>query len=76
MPGDGWITVYKNHRWPAVPGPKSQYFEVEPVETGPRPTPQRASRTDQFKAAKQEMQRAFEKAEKEENRRIKETDEA
>ncbi|KFY64196.1 hypothetical protein V496_03407 [Pseudogymnoascus sp. VKM F-4515 (FW-2607)] len=35
-----------------------------------------ASRTDQFKAAKQEMQRAFEKAEEEESRRIKETDEA
>jgi hypothetical protein len=35
-----------------------------------------ASRTDQFKAAKQEMQRAFEKAEEEENRLIKETDEA
>ncbi|OBT79272.1 hypothetical protein VF21_01964 [Pseudogymnoascus sp. 05NY08] len=35
-----------------------------------------ASRTDQFKAAKQEMQRAFAKAEEEENRKIKETDEA
>ncbi|OBT60247.1 hypothetical protein VE03_10381 [Pseudogymnoascus sp. 23342-1-I1] len=54
---------------------KSQYFEVQFVETGPRPTPRLASRTDQFKAVKQEMQRAFEKAEKEENRRIKATDE-
>ncbi|KFZ20054.1 hypothetical protein V502_03377 [Pseudogymnoascus sp. VKM F-4520 (FW-2644)] len=35
-----------------------------------------ASQTDQFKAAKQEMQRAFEKANEEENRQIKETDEA
>ncbi|KFY69198.1 hypothetical protein V496_00429 [Pseudogymnoascus sp. VKM F-4515 (FW-2607)] len=35
-----------------------------------------ASETDQLKAAKQEMQRAFEKAEEEENRRIKETDDA
>ncbi|KFZ20592.1 hypothetical protein V502_03128 [Pseudogymnoascus sp. VKM F-4520 (FW-2644)] len=35
-----------------------------------------ASRTDQFKAAKQEMQRAFEKAEEEEKRQTKETDEA
>ncbi|KFZ20112.1 hypothetical protein V501_00293 [Pseudogymnoascus sp. VKM F-4519 (FW-2642)] len=35
-----------------------------------------ASRTDQLKAAKKEMQRAFEKAEAEENRKIKETDEA
>ncbi|OBT70707.1 hypothetical protein VF21_10274 [Pseudogymnoascus sp. 05NY08] len=57
-------------------GPKSRYFKVQPVETGPRPTPRMASRTDQFKAAKQEMQRAFEKAEAEENRKIKETDEA
>ena len=57
-------------------GHKSQYFEVQPVETGPRPTPRMASRADQFKAAKQEMQRAFEKAEAEENRKIKETDEA
>ncbi|KFZ20064.1 hypothetical protein V502_03376 [Pseudogymnoascus sp. VKM F-4520 (FW-2644)] len=57
-------------------GPKSQYFEVQPVETGPRPTPQMASQTDQFKAAKQEMQRTFEKAKEEENRQIKETDEA
>ena len=57
-------------------GHKSQYFEVQPVGTGPRPTPRMASRTDQFKAAKQEMQRAFKKAEEEENRRIKETDEA
>jgi hypothetical protein len=57
-------------------GHKSQYFEVQPVETGPRPTPRMASRTDQFKAAKQEMQRAFEKAEEEEKRQTKETDEA
>ncbi|KFZ20514.1 hypothetical protein V502_03157 [Pseudogymnoascus sp. VKM F-4520 (FW-2644)] len=35
-----------------------------------------ASQTDQFKAAKQEMQRAFEKVEEEEKRQIKETDEA
>ncbi|OBT70685.1 hypothetical protein VF21_10323 [Pseudogymnoascus sp. 05NY08] len=34
------------------------------------------SQTDQFKAAKQEMQRAFEKAEKEENWKIKETNKA
>ncbi|OBT70934.1 hypothetical protein VF21_10104 [Pseudogymnoascus sp. 05NY08] len=57
-------------------GPKSRYFEVQPVETEPRPTPRMASWTDQFKVAKQEMQRAFEKAEEEENRKIKETDEA
>lgn len=44
--------------------------------TGPRPTPRMASRADQFKAAKKEMQREFEKAEAEENRKIKETDEA
>lgn len=55
---------------------KSQYFEVQMVQTGPRPTPRMASRTDQLKAAKKEMQRAFEKAEAEENRKIKETDEA
>ncbi|OBT70929.1 hypothetical protein VF21_10098 [Pseudogymnoascus sp. 05NY08] len=35
-----------------------------------------ASWADQFKAAKKEMQQAFEKAEAEENRKIKETDEA
>ncbi|KFZ17436.1 hypothetical protein V501_01718 [Pseudogymnoascus sp. VKM F-4519 (FW-2642)] len=35
-----------------------------------------ASRADQLKAAKKEMQRAFEKAEEEEKRQIKETDEA
>lgn len=57
-------------------GSKSRYFEVQPVETGPRPTPRMASRTGQFKAAKQEMQRAFEKAEEEEKRQTKETDEA
>jgi hypothetical protein len=35
-----------------------------------------ASWADQFEAAKKEMQRAFEKAEGEENHQIKETDEA
>jgi hypothetical protein len=34
------------------------------------------SRTDQFEAAKEEIKHAFEKAEEEEKRQIKETDEA
>ncbi|KAL5345472.1 hypothetical protein ACLOAV_009845 [Pseudogymnoascus australis] len=37
-------------------------------QDAPRPTARMASQTDQFKAAKQEMQRAFEKAEEEEKR--------
>ena len=57
-------------------GHKSQYSEVQPVETGLRPTPRMASRAEQFKAVKQEMQRAFDKDEEEEDRQIKETDEA
>ncbi len=57
-------------------GPKSQYFEVQPVPTRPPPTPRITSRKSQFDAAKQEMQRAFKKAEEEEERQIKETDEA
>ena len=57
-------------------GPKSQYFEVQPIPTGPPPTARLASRTDQFEAAKKEIQQAFAKAEEEEARQIKETDEA
>ena len=55
---------------------KSRYFEVQPIPTGPPPTPQIASRTSQFEAAKKEIERAFAKAEEEEERQIKETDEA
>jgi hypothetical protein len=57
-------------------GHKSQYFEVEPIPTGPPPTPRIASRKSQFEAAKKEIERAFAKAEEEEQRQIKETDEA
>ena len=55
---------------------KSRYFEVHPVPTGPPPTPRIASRKSQFEAAKKEIERAFAKAEEEEQRQIKETDEA
>ena len=57
-------------------GHKSQYFEVQPVSTGPPPTPRIASRKSQLEAAKKEIERAFAKAEEEEARQIKETDEA
>jgi hypothetical protein len=57
-------------------GYKSQYFEVQPIPTGASSTPRIASRKSQFEAAKKEIERAFAKAEEEEQRQIKESDEA
>ena len=59
-------------------GPKSGYFEVEKAEATPQANEQLgiASRTDQFKAAKRELEAALRKAEEEERRVIKEAEEA
>ena len=58
-------------------GPKSGYFEVQNEEASPRSNPPRiASRADQFKAAKQELEAALRRAEAEERRVIKEAEEA
>ena len=59
-------------------GPKSGYFEVRNAEATPQANKQPgiASRTDQFKAAKRELEAALRKAEQEERRVIKEAEEA
>jgi hypothetical protein len=59
-------------------GPKSGYFEVQRAETSPESSSQPgiASRTDQYKAAKWELEEALRKAEAEERRVIKEAEEA
>ena len=61
-----------------IQGHKSGYFEVQKAETAPRPSqdPGIASCTDQFKAAKRELEEALRKAEAEERRVIKEAKEA
>jgi hypothetical protein len=59
-------------------GPKSGYLEVGNAEATPQANEQAgiASRTDQFKAAKRELEAALRKAEEEERRVIKEAHEA
>jgi RecQ family ATP-dependent DNA helicase len=61
-----------------IQGPKSGYFEVGKAEATPQANEQPgiASRTDQFKAAKRELEEALRKAEAEERRVIKEAEEA
>ncbi|KAH8799326.1 hypothetical protein F5884DRAFT_869058 [Xylogone sp. PMI_703] len=56
-------------------GPKSRYFEVRPVAETRREF-RLASRADQFEAKKQALLEAIQKAEKEEDRKIVEPDEA
>jgi hypothetical protein len=59
-------------------GLKSGYFEVGKAETTPQVNEQPgiASRTDQFKAAKRELEAALRKAEEEERRVMKEAEES
>ena len=59
-------------------GHKSGYFEVQRAEARPESSSQPgiASRTDQYKAAKRELEEALRKAEAEERRVIKEAEEA
>jgi len=61
-----------------IQGHKSGYFEVQKAEAMPEANEQPgiASRTDQFKAAKRELEAALRKAEQEERRVIKEAEEA
>jgi hypothetical protein len=60
-----------------VHGYKSGYFEVQQRETTPTANqPGIASRADQFKAAKRELEEALRKAEMEERQVIKEAEEA
>jgi RecQ family ATP-dependent DNA helicase len=60
-----------------IQGHKSGYFEVQRPEASPESSqPGIASRTDQFKAAKRELEEALRKAEAEERRVIKEAEEA
>ena len=57
-------------------GPKSGYFEVQSPEASLASSPGIASREDQFKAAKQELEAALRKADEEERRQIKEAEES
>jgi hypothetical protein len=58
-------------------GPKSGYFEVRNAEASPPSSPPGiASREDQFKAAKRELEAALRKAEEKERRCIEEADES
>ena len=57
-------------------GPKSGYFEVSAEASPPSGQPGIASREDQFKAAKRELEAALRKAEEKERQCIKEVDEA
>jgi len=60
-----------------IQGHKSGYFEVQKRETTPTADqPGIASRADQYKAAKQELEAALRKAKMEERRVIKEAEEA
>jgi hypothetical protein len=58
-------------------GPKSGYFEVQGAEASPPSSrPGIASREDQFKAAKRELEAALRKAEEKERRCIREAEES
>ena len=61
-----------------IQGHKLGYFEVEKAEATPQANEQPgiASRTNQFKAAKQELEAALRKAEQEERQVIKEAEES